>query len=301
MIRKDVMNRLREEGEKFHFRLGKFHFLLRKYIDWTDRVTGKVHYKYEFKIQDRSLSEWVDWFVFYPGWYHPDFRYQTASYFDGRHRLTMSLGWGDLYWYFPWRSKKYDDNACNDDAPEYGFYLYGHENKFFNEIVFEFGKFHKRIYMPWELNFYRHSVLLKDGSWWGYTDKQRKKTCKKEKVSWDDSRFFIEDNDERILTKEFPFRYTTRYGEVQDTTARCYIEEREWRPRCLSWTKLFAYVKPVVNISFKDEMGSERGSWKGGVVGVSAPMTKEEKKNRDIESALRRYEERVNKIHDYDR
>ena len=46
-------------------------------------------------------------------------------------------------------------------------------------------------------------------------------------------------------------------------------------------------------------MGNQRGSWKGGVLGAGCEVTPEEKKNRDFETPLRRYEEKVNKIHDY--
>ena len=77
------------------------------------------------------------------------------------------------------------------------------------------------------------------------------------------------------------------------------MEEREWRPKWLRWTKLFRTVRTTLNIEFKDEMGNQRGSWKGGVLGVGCEVTPEEKKNRDFETPLRRYEEKVNKIHDY--
>ena len=67
------------------------------------------------------------------------------------------------------------------------------------------------------------------------------------------------------------------------------------------WTSLFNIVHTEVNIQFADEMGNRRGSWKGGVIGVYAPMTKEERANADIESALRRYEEKVNNTKSLDR
>ena len=46
-------------------------------------------------------------------------------------------------------------------------------------------------------------------------------------------------------------------------------------------------------------MGNQRGSWKGGVLGIGCEVTPEEKKNQDFETPLRRYEEKVNKMHDY--
>ena len=71
------------------------------------------------------------------------------------------------------------------------------------------------------------------------------------------------------------------------------MEEREWRPKWMRWTKFFRIVRTTLNIEFKDEMGNQRGSWKGGVIGVGCEVTQDEKKNQDFETPLRRYEEKV--------
>jgi hypothetical protein len=302
------MNDRLNDKEFFDIRIGHWHAVLRREFQWRDRNTGKVHCNYVFRIQKRTYESWDTWFEFYTGWRHPNFEYHTAEYEGNRHYLSASIGWGKIYWYFPWRNKKVTEDDVNDPQPVYGFYLYG-EGHFFDQLVIYVNKDGhsdtKHIDMPWQLDFYRHSIRLKDG-WWTMYEKDRKKAYKKarktgEKVDWDDRRFWLSDDDESILKKKFKFRYITKNKEVQDTTATCFIEEREWRPKWFAWTGLFKCVSTVLNIQFDDEMGNQRGSWKGGVMGVSAKMTKDEKESLDMESALRRYELDVTRKSDFDR
>ena len=53
-------------------------------------------------------------------------------------------------------------------------------------------------------------------------------------------------------------------------------EYREWRPKWLTWTSLFANKKNYIEIKFDKEVGSRKGSWKGGVVGTSYNMNPHE-------------------------
>lgn len=67
------------------------------------------------------------------------------------------------------------------------------------------------------------------------------------------------------------------------------IEEREWRFgeglfKWLSWFRK-PMVRRVLNLSFRKEVGTEKGSWKGGLMGSSIEMEPGELH----ESALRRY------------
>lgn len=290
-----------DEKEYFDFSIGKFHFSLRQNYEYTDRKTGKVHMNKRFRIytynDNDGFQSWVD---FYTGWNKLCFVYDTCGYEDNRHSLHVSIGWGSLWLYFPWRNKKVFEEDVNNPQPKYGFYLYG-EGKFFDSFWYyknKNGHSHvKSIDMPWTLDFYRHSYLTHDG-WWTCLESERRKARKRGENTFEFP-YHLRDDDKRLIKKEFPFHYVTKYGEEQDTTATCYMEEREWRPRWLKWTKLFRYVKTSLDISFKDEMGSERGSWKGGVLGVGCPVTEEEKKNQDFETPLRRYEKEVNRIHDY--
>ena len=296
------------EKEYFDWRIGNWRFVLKQDYLYTDKHTGKIHMNKKFsikKIDPKDPDSWYqNWLGFYTGFHHPCCVYETAEYEGNRHNMHISIGLGILYLYFPWRNKRVHEEDINNPEPKYGFYLYG-ENGFFDTFVYYTNKKGKNdtkhVRMPWTSDFYRHSVYLEDGTCWTMYKKERRKAHKKENVRWDDPRFFLPEDSNLIHKEVYPFTYTTKNGEVQETTATCFIEEREWRPKWLKWTKLFSHVYPCVSIHFKDEMGNRRGSWKGGVLGVSAPMTKEEWNSHNIETPLRRYEKEVNRIHDYDR
>jgi hypothetical protein len=53
--------------------------------------------------------------------------------------------------------------------------------------------------------------------------------------------------------------------------ARCHIEEREWRAgdKWCSWLSLFSkpLIRRSLSIAFDREVGTRKGSWKGGTVG----------------------------------
>lgn len=72
-------------------------------------------------------------------------------------------------------------------------------------------------------------------------------------------------------------------------TASTHIEEREWRlgEGLFAWLSLFCKpkVRRSLSIEFSDEVGTEKGSWKGGLIGTSIAMLPGELH----ESAMRRY------------
>ena len=75
----------------------------------------------------------------------------------------------------------------------------------------------------------------------------------------------------------------------QRITARCRIEEREWRfgEGWFAWLSVFRRAKIVRSLSleFDKEVGPEKGSWKGGRTGHGIEMLPDE----SCESAFRRY------------
>ena len=72
-------------------------------------------------------------------------------------------------------------------------------------------------------------------------------------------------------------------------TATCRIQEREWRfgQGRFKWLSLFRrpHISRTLNLSFSEEVGPEKGSWKGGTVGHSTEMLPGE----SCEEAFRRY------------
>ncbi len=293
------------EKRYFNISILNLHFCLKQHFVYFDKEKQIPVYRKVFKIyyEKDNGNDWIhkEWLNFYTGWEKPCLVYDTFSYEDdNRHHMRMSLGWGLLYLYFPWKNHGTDWNDFNDPEPKYGYYFYG-EGKFFDQIVFEFGKKSKTVDMPWALDFYKKGVMLKNSVWWTCNEKDIKKAKKQGIQTWKDLRFNLDDDDERILKKKYPFTYVTKNGEIQNTTATCHVEIREWRPKWFMWTKAFRFIRRDLEINFNDEMGNRRGSWKGGVLGVSAPITRDEIYAEDFETPLRRYEEKVNRIHDYDR
>jgi len=63
-------------------------------------------------------------------------------------------------------------------------------------------------------------------------------------------------------------------GEVIPTII--YVEEREWRRKWLKWTSLFSKINRTIDVHFSKECGKEKRSWKGGVIGCSYPLLKNE-------------------------
>jgi hypothetical protein len=292
-----------EEKEYFNFKIGKFNFCLNDHYEYTDRKTGKIHMNKRFMVYTYNDDDgYQHWLEYYTGWHKPRFVYDTCGYEDNRHSLSLTPIYGQIWMYFPWRNKNVFEEDVNNPQPKYGFYLYG-ERKLFDSFWYYKNKDGhsdvKCIYMPWSLDFYRRSYLTHVG-WLDCLESERVKARSRGEDTFKYP-YYLYDDDERLIKKEFPFKYVTKYGEVQETIATCYMEEMEWRPKWLKWTKLFNLVKTSLDISFKDEMGSERGSWKGGVCGVGCNVTKEEKESQDFETPLRRYEKEVNRIHDYDK
>ena len=97
----------------------------------------------------------------------------------------------------------------------------------------------------------RTSILLKDDTWEHETKGNKKD-------------FY---NDEwKQKQKSWTYDYTDKYdGEVIPTTI--YVEEREWRPKWLKWTRLSAKTIRTIDIHFSKECGKRKGSWKGGTLG----------------------------------
>ena len=65
-----------------------------------------------------------------------------------------------------------------------------------------------------------------------------------------------------------------------------WVEEREWRPKWLTWIRLFKYVKKYIEIEFDNEVGKKKGSWKGGCIGCSYDL----KPGETAEDCIKRME-----------
>lgn len=127
-------------------------------------------------------------------------------------------------------------------------------------------------HFPWkQWDCVRHSIYSPDGTHFA-TEERRK---------WDE---FYEAKQRCPASK---FRFKDYDGE--EITATCIIEEREWHrgEGWFKWLRHFypARVRRTLNIEFSSEVGTEKGSWKGGTIGTGIKMLADE----TPEQAFRRY------------
>lgn len=128
-------------------------------------------------------------------------------------------------------------------------------------------------FIPWtRWRFVRHSLYNIEGNLF-YTYKENSKMNREERLKNNDTLykmkeecpsvcFFIQDYDgEKIIAK---------------TT----IEEREWLKGTGYFKWLSYFCKPMIqrtlNVEYKSEVGKDKGSWKGGLIGHSIDLIKDE-------------------------
>lgn len=226
-----------------------------------------------FNKKLRPYSEYDDkWISFYWGNVF-DISYEVAGYFDARSRIRIALGFFSLTIILPIWSKWTDE--C--DPPKYGFAIHNATVWIYRGGKGNFNGGNK--WWTWHIPFLtkkwvRTSILLKDGTWEHETPEAKKnfytEMWKSKQRSWD-------------------YNYTDSFdGEIIPTTV--YVDEREWRPKWLTWTKLFAKISKTIDVHFSKEVGKGKGSWKGGTLRCGYEMRPNE---TAIECLMRMEKERV--------
>jgi hypothetical protein len=181
-----------------------------------------------------------------------DISFEICGYFDNRPRINLDLIFFNLTLILPFRNKWTDE--C--DAPKWGISI--HNNTVW---IYRGGKGNFKggnKWWTWDIpsvtkDWVRTSILLKDDTWEHEYPKQRKG-------------FY---NDEwKEKQKSWTYNYTDYYDNTIVPTT-IYVEEREWRPKWLKWTKLFAITRRTIDIHFSKEVGKGKESWKGGTIGCS--------------------------------
>jgi len=213
------------------------------------RKTNHCYYLYT-----ESKCDIIDWIIFYWAWRF-DISYEGCGYFDNYPRINLDLIFFRLCITLPFKNDWTDE--C--DPPKYGIAIH---NKTF--WIYKGGKGNMNggnKWWTWDIpfitkNWIRTSILLKNGVWEHEYKGDRKNfwedSWKEEQESW-------------------TYNYTDSYdGEVIPTTI--YVEQREWRPKWLEWTKLFRDISTVIDVHFSKEVGKRKGSWKGGTVGCNYEM-----------------------------
>lgn len=225
----------------------------------------------KLRASDGGYGKWVS--IYYRKFKNPtiSFRISPASYFDNRLMIHIDLMWISLYIHLPIYSTI---DEC--EYPEFGFYYHS------NSLVLCWNMFKKFIHMPWTYEWVRTSRLLKDGTWENEVKGGKRKEYSKERDQWELDNLWQETHH---------VTYVTQGGTVQDDIeATIKIEEREWRQKWLMWTKVGRKVSKDLVVEFNNEVGNQRGSWKGGTLGCGIKIKKDESPLK----ALRRMMKEVN-------
>lgn len=196
--------------------------------------------------------------IFYFAWRF-EISFELCGYFDNRPRINLDLIFFSLTLILPFENNWTDE--C--DPPKWGIAI--HSNTFW---IYKGGKGNYNggnKWWAWNLPFItrewvRTSILLKDDTW-------------EHKNPASAIQFY---NDEwKEKQKSWDYDYTDKFDNSIIPT-KIYVEEREWRPKWLTWTSLFAKKRKTIDVHFSKEVGKSKGSWKGGTVGCSYQILENE-------------------------
>lgn len=219
------------------------------------------------RINKKSIDFKWGYFAPRPGL---KFILHRGGYFDQRWGVTLSFIYGVFHFYLPFKTKL--SEGC--DPPQYGIGV--HSNTLWlytgGEYDESIGQCTGKRWMTWDLPFFSYVFR---GHW-----------IKDKSLNWtlvDGGVGSYEFRRSGGYVETHPYRYTLRNGTVQERTATCTIEKREWHRK---WFPFLKKRSEVIDIEFSDEVGERTGSWKGGTIGCSHEL----KPNETILESLRRME-----------
>jgi len=141
-------------------------------------------------------------------------------------------------------------------------------------FVWRWGHFYKNFDLPFvSLVFLKHELLSLS---------RKRVVYIYPRAAWSPDECKRREEIQERITSEFPYRYELLTGECQDVTAKVNAERRTWRWK---WTP-FKHIQDTINIQFSEEVGAERGSWKGGCTGCGYNL----RKGESVVGCLRRME-----------
>ena len=217
-------------------------------MKWFKKIDGEV-----------KIDKW------YVGWKdkHFEIRYRTSGYHYNNAELHISIfGWHSLF-RLPWTHK--NNNNWYNEEKTYGVY------SFDNTLYGCWGAKSK----SWELPFVSYGSVIRWERYKGHPDYY---WCECETA---DKRYW---GTHPYKTKyqggcQEPTTWTYNYTDPYDGTVvpcKFWVEEMEWRPKWLKWTKRFALIKRFIEVEFSQEMGSRKDTWKGGTIACSFDLLPDE-------------------------
>ena len=171
--------------------------------------------------------------------------YAICWYFDNRPRINLTLFFIHISIILPFSNEWTDE--C--DAPTW--WLQIHNDSVW---IMRWGKGNMNWWNKWwswyipffHKKWVRTSVLLKDWTW-------------EHETPWNKKDFYEDEWKEKQMFWDYDF--TDKY-DWKIIPTRIYVDEREWRPKWLTWTRLFWKVSRTIDVHFSDEVWSEKWSWK---------------------------------------
>ena len=218
----------------------------------------------------RKTSEQVEIGNWYVGWHSWKFEitYNCGGFIHENHYIDISLfGWHSRF-ILPWKKDKAN---CLYDSKEYGVSI--HDNTVFLHCGYEL--------KGWGIPFFDYGHCVRRDI---YKGPKTLHPIHWRSVDWEPYDYHhIPD----YITK-FEGDFIDYDGEVIPCTYT--VQEFEWRPKWLKWTRLFAFIKREIDISFSREAGPRKGSWKGGVLGIGHVM----KENETPQECFERFTKEAN-------
>lgn len=216
------------------------------YYYWGDKEIGRK--------TDREIHLFNDRYVGFPSWSF-DITWRECGYDDGYGEIHISMfGWHSIF-KTSIKSKRFPYGDC--DEPTYGIQI--HDNTLWIMRGGNGNMGGGNRWWTWDLPFFtwehmRHQIECKDG-----VMRDSKSIEKDENGNWISAY-------ENPLINVMEYEYTDSY-DGEKIPCKFWVEEREWRPKWLTWTGLFKHVRRNIEIEFSKEVGKGKGSWKGGALG----------------------------------
>ena len=216
-----------------------------------------------------EIKEW------YVGWHSWKFEitYRSRGYDYENAELHISLfGWHSLF-RLPWKHKEMN---------------WHREEKKYGLSVFE-----KTLYAywgwriaSWEFPFLTYGSAVRWERYKGSTDAYFYDSMLT--ASWETHPYKMKYQGGCQNPTTWTFDYTDPYdGAV--VPCKYWVEEMEWRPKWLKWTKAFAKTRRYIEVEFSQEMGPRKGSWKGGTLGCGYELLPDEHPTDCIKRMEREY------------
>jgi len=243
-----------------------------KYYYLFDRMFAKKIDNCFYLLKKQKDDEYTPdhWYVGWHDWKF-DISYEECGYDSANAELNISiLGWHSVF-ELPWESKRFPHGDC--DAPKWGIAIHNATFWLYKGGDGNWGGGSK--WWTWDIPFWtkihvRHDVMCNLGD---EDDKDLRLVPADSLERHKDGKYIpLEENE---LIYKYHYDYTDKYdGEVIPCTF--WVEEREWRPKWLTWTGRWKDVNRYIEIKFDKEVGRRKGSWKGGCVGCSYNLEEDE-------------------------